>query len=501
MISLTAAFGGLGFLFMVSFLGNSAPIPTVEYFGRVLLIGIALVILFVSGLNFLGIPITKSTISIVILSFCGICILRLFHKKPKIQIKVSLSKIRNLTEILIPISLFFILLFWRVIQIKEVFVPNWYDGLIHTNLLQEFTLKSIIPFDHLYHIGFHAITLVVHFFWKLNFHETILLSGQWLSVVCGISFYIFARRYIRHPFASGLSLVAFSFILLFPSLLISWGHYPYLLGLALLPPAVLTSQDWINGRKSSILEPFILVISLNLIQYGLLLIWFSFVLVYLINQIIFKEEFRMKVLGSSKRVFLRPFSLLFPASIFILSNLFDSSHHMMIQNNMLSRFHITDFGFSAQYVLRLFRTHDNFFIYLWIIWLFWSLIWSKRFLFVTLFWPLASWFIVWVQYQVLDNSILTYVNLIVFLSIPISLSIGLFVRQMLLVLIKLDAPNSLSLSKHRMKSRLLILITIAMLAGIFTSPLSIDQKTALFTNEDMLAMRWINDHTAKDSGF
>lgn len=501
MISLTAAFGGLGFLFMVSFSGSSTSILTVEYFGRVLLLGIALVILFVSGLNFLRIPITKLTLSIVILSFCGASSLRLFNIKPKIHFQASFSKLRYRTDILIPISLFLLLLFWRVVQIKDVFVPNWYDGLIHTYLLEEFSLKSNVPFDHLYHIGFHAITLVVHFFWKLNFQETVLLSGQWLSVVCGISFYIIARRYIRDPFASGFSLVVFLFILLFPSLLISWGHYPYLLGFALLPPAVLTSQDWINNRKSTILEPLIFVISLSLIQYGLLLIWFSFILVYLINQIIFKEKFRKKVLGNNKGVFLRPFYFLFPVSMIILPNTFHSPYLEMIQSNMLSRFYITDFGFSTQYVLRLFRTHDSFFIYLWIFWLFWSLIWSRRLLYVTMFWPLATWLIVWIQYQVLENPILTYVNLIVFLSIPISISIGLLARQMLWVLIKLDASNSLPGSKHRMKSRLLILVTIAMLAGIFTSPLSIDQRTALFTDEDLPAMRWIIDHTAKDSGF
>lgn len=134
MISLTAAFGGLGFLFMVSFSGSSTSILTVEYFGRVLLLGIALVILFVSGLNFLRIPITKLTLSIVILSFCGASSLRLFNIKSKIHFQASFSKLRYRTEILIPISLFLLLLFWRVVQIKDVFVPNWYDGLIHTYL-------------------------------------------------------------------------------------------------------------------------------------------------------------------------------------------------------------------------------------------------------------------------------------------------------------------------------------------------------------------------------
>jgi len=501
MLSLTAAFGALGFLFIVSFLENTNAMLPVEYFGRALAIGIALVTLLVSGLNFLGIPLTKNNISIVLLSGCGVSILRLLHKRSNIRIKLFLFRHHNLAESLIPISLFFVLLFLRLIQIRDVFVPNWYDGLIHTSLLHEFIIKSAIPFDNIYQVGFHAITVVMHFFWDLTLPETILLSGQWLSVVCGLSFYIFARRYIHNAYASGLCFVVYSSILLFPSLLISWGRYPYLLGLALLPPAILTSQDWINGRKNSFLEAFIFVISLGLTHYGLLLIWLSFILVYLIDKIVFKKELHLEALPSRKRVFFRPFLLIFPALIVILSSPLDPSHHDIVQNHVLSQMYHPDLGFGTQYVLKLFRAHDYIFIFLWVFWVLRSFLWKRKLLYITLFWPLMIWFLSWIQYRLVENPILTYVNLIVFLSIPLSLSIGLFAQYMLWLLIKLDASDAQPLFRRRLKSRLSILLSIAILVGVFLSPLSIDQKTALFTNEDMLAMRWISNHTAKDAGF
>jgi len=93
------------------------------------------------------------------------------------------------------------------------------------------------------------------------------------------------------------------------------------------------------------------------------------------------------------------------------------------------------------------------------------------------------------------------VDLIVFLSIPLAFSIGLLVQKLLLLLIKLDSYEAQPFFRHRLKSHLSILLMIAMLVGIFSSPLSMDQATALFTNEDMLAMSWIITNTPKDAGF
>ena len=498
MISLTAAFGGLGFIFIFSFVQNTIPLRPLEYFGMAVATGLALTILLVSGLSFFGIPLTRASLSIALLSGLGVFTIRLFHKKPNIRTKLPLASFSNFTESLLPLSLFFILLLLRLIQVNNVFVPSWHDGLIHTSLLQEFAIKSSIPFDNVHGLGFHAIALVIHSFWKLPPSEAILLTGQWLSVVCGLSFYIFARRYIHNPYAAGLSFVVYSFTLLFPAHLLSWGRYPYLLGLALLPPAILTSQDWINRRKDSFLAEFVLVISLGLTHSGSFLIWFSYILVYLIKEIMSRIRFRLIITREDQTMLFRPFLLILPALVLIFSKTFD---HSSIPNNLLSPVYDPDLGFGSQYVFRLFRAHDSFFLFLWAASTIWSLIRQRKLLYITLFWPLAVWILIWIRYQLIGNSILNYVDLIVFLSIPLAFSIGLLVQKLLLLLIKLDSYEAQPFFRHRLKSHLSILLMIAMLVGIFSSPLSMDQATALFTNEDMLAMSWIITNTPKDAGF
>lgn|SRR5574341_109810 len=501
MISLTAAFSGLGLIFMVSFLEYTRPIHPIEYFGMALAIGLALVILLVSGLTLLRIPLTKSNLSIALLSGCGICILHLLHKKSNSRIQLSFSRDHSLIEKLLPISLVFILVFLRLIQIRGVVVPNWYDGLMHASRLQEFTLRSSIPFDNIYRVGFYEIALVVQSFWALTPPQTILLLGQWLSVVCGLSFYMFARRYIHNAYASSLSFAVYSFSLLFPSHLISWGRYPYLLGLALLPPAILASQDYINNRRGSFLAGSVFVVSLGLTHYGSLLIWLSLILIYLINKISSGKKRRPETLGNRKAVLFRPFLLVFPALIVILSKIFDPLYQHVIQNGLISQIYDTEFQFGTQYILKLFRAHDGLLILLWLIWVSWSLVWKRNLLYITLFWPLAIWFLSWIQYQIVGSSILTYENLIALLSIPLSLSIGLFAQQLLLLLIKLDSSKVQPLFRHRLKSHSSILSSIAILVSVFSGPLTIDPGTALFTNEDMLAMKWISMSTSKDAGF
>ena len=187
MVSFTIAFGGLGFIFLASFFDNKHPLLPLEYLGMAMAVGPALVILLVSGLSFLGIPLTKSNLSLTLLGACGIAIFRLLIKRSRSWIQPSFSGDHDRVENLLPVSLFFVLLLSRLIQIRDVFVPNWHVGLIHVSRLQELAVQSTIPFENISLPGLYAIALVVDSFWQLPLPQTILLLGQWLIAVCGLS--------------------------------------------------------------------------------------------------------------------------------------------------------------------------------------------------------------------------------------------------------------------------------------------------------------------------
>lgn len=500
MISFILVIGGLGFIFIASFFRSTKPLRPVEYLGLSMAVGMALIIFLVGLLTLLHVPLTPLNLTVVLLGCCGVSLLRLLTQKPEIRVRRSLLRHQDLAENILPLGLFLALIVIRLVQNWDVFVPNGYDGLIHTTLLQQSAETGSISSYSIFQIGFPALSLVVHSLWKLTPAETILMTGQWLSAVCGLSFYLFARRYINNVYAAGLSFVIYAFLLMFPSTLAAWGQYSFLLGMTLLPLANLTSMDWIT-RKSSSWTAMLLALSLALTHLASLLFWSLLIAVYAGYRIALRKPVRSETLSDSQEFFLRPLLLISPVVIFTLSRAIHSLQNYFLQSNRLSPVPETDFGFGITYLLRLFKTHDSFFIVLGLSWILWSLVWKRRSLYVTLFWPLAIWFFIWLQYEVLRSPIFSYDDLIVFLCLPLALCIGLLARQMVTMLKKMGSLDHRPLSGRQAMSRLSIILALSTLVGLSNTPLSLDQKKIMFTDDDLLAMQWINANTARDAGF
>lgn len=500
MISFIIALGGLGFIFVASFYESTKPLLLVEYLGLAITAGPALVISLVGVLTLLTIPLTGFSLLTALLTGCGVSILGLLIKKPQIRIKRFVFPYQDLVENLLPLSLFFALILLRLVQIRDIVVPAGYDGLVHTALLQEAAERSDLSLHSIFQIGFPAISLVIHSLWNLTPAETILLTAQWLGAVCGLSFYLFARRYVRNAYAAGLSFVVYAFLLLFPSALAAWGQYSFLLGLTLLPPAILTSMDWAN-RRSSIWPALLFVLSLAFAHFGSLLIWSSFIVVYALKRIAVRKSIRVETFSDAKEVFLRLLLLVSPVVMVALSRTLHPFRSYFLQQSMVSPFAKPDLEFGISYLLRLLRLHDSFFIFLGIGWILWSLVWKRKLLYITVFWPLAILFFTWLQYEVTKSSIFTYTDLILFLCLPLALCIGLLARQVFTLLMKMDALDHRPLSRRLIQSRLSIILIICTGLGIARSPLSMDQRRVLFTGDDVLAMQWISTSTPKDSGF
>ena len=243
-------------------------------------LGVASMILVVMGMSALNIPVNRVNLLAVFMTFLGLWILWGYLKRWRRVVPKNFIKRRDLMENLILGITFFCLFLLRSVQMSEVFVPNWFDGIVHTSLVQNFIVKEKISIDRIYHIGFHAIALVVTQLSGTEVPQTVLLLGQWFSVICGFTFYSFARRITHSVYLAFFGLLAYLLLLYFPSHLVSWSRYPFLLGLTLLPPTILTTMDWIDNHKGNYFLTLILVTSLIFSHYGSFLIWVSHVLVH-----------------------------------------------------------------------------------------------------------------------------------------------------------------------------------------------------------------------------
>ena len=173
----------------------------------------------------------------------------------------------------------------RLLQVDNLFVLNWTDGLAHQTALNTLFANGVVPINQIYHIGFYLNAFFAQSILGIDSPEATLIFGQWLSVASGMTFFLLAQKLFNTKLIPLICLAFYWFLSPFPSYLISWGRYPILLGITLLPVAIIFSIEWIETKK---LNKFFLAslfaISLLLAHYSIFVIWAVFVFSFMIFQ-------------------------------------------------------------------------------------------------------------------------------------------------------------------------------------------------------------------------
>jgi hypothetical protein len=166
----------------------------------------------------------------------------------------------------------------RLLAVRDLVLPQWVDGPHHytiARLLAEHgsvppTYQPVLPIDRfLYHFGFHALAVSVHWLSGAGLADNFLLLGQVLhglvplSAYAGVSALTGRRR-------AGLFASAFiAFVSLFPAYYLTWGRYTHLAGVLLLYPAL--ALAWRLGAVSHLAGRLVHAVLLGLLAAGLLL--------------------------------------------------------------------------------------------------------------------------------------------------------------------------------------------------------------------------------------
>jgi len=500
--TLTIVLEGLGILLFVSLFGNTTPRRMPDFFVLAIALGLAFIILATLSLGALNIPPTKANFHILFSGICGGLLFLVFIKRLVFGslIQLPLLKSENMLESIFIGVFLLLLILVRDIQVIGLYVPNWVDGLIHTSLLDKYvSTGKAIPLDGVYHNGFYAVALFIYYFWNVNLPDAVLLSGQWLSATCGLTFFLLVRKYIRHSYFVYFSLTIYSLFLLFPSYLVSWGRYPLLLGLTLLPPALLTSLSWLNGYKQNYLLAFLFLVALILAHYGSFLIWLSFILTYLVYDIFFR---RSKKTGFKEwsRIFWRLILLVSPLLVFIIPKALNFISHPGILENMLLQDAKTEFANDSFLIFGLILDHDYFLVLFWIIGVILSLSFTRRLFWLIALWPLMFGVLTWIQYLFLGISISSYANIVIFISMPFAISIG-SAFHILYSSKQFASSYKISDSATKSKRTLLLLLFLFIILGAFMNSRITNPDNVLFFTDDQLAMNWIKVYTPKDSVF
>jgi hypothetical protein len=135
---------------------------------------------------------------------------------------------------------------WRLYQARSLALPAWVDSVHHVLIVQAILQRGGVPGDlapfmpvpFYYHFGFHVLAALFTAWSGLPVERAVLILGQVLNALVGLSVYRLGMCLWsdwRRSAAAGL-LVTFAFHM--PAYYLTWGRYPLLCGLIILPLAM-----------------------------------------------------------------------------------------------------------------------------------------------------------------------------------------------------------------------------------------------------------------------
>jgi hypothetical protein len=183
----------------------------------------------------------------------------------------------------------------RLLAIRDLVLPQWVDSPHHytiARLLAEHgrvppTYEPLLPIDRfLYHFGFHALAVTVHWLSGAALPEVFLLLGQVLQALVPLAAYTAVGALTRRPRAGLFAAVFVAFVSLFPAYYLTWGRYTHLAGVLLLYPALalvwrLAVRPPCSGRFVVAVQLGLLAAGLLLTHYVVFLFWLAFAFVAL----------------------------------------------------------------------------------------------------------------------------------------------------------------------------------------------------------------------------
>jgi hypothetical protein len=164
----------------------------------------------------------------------------------------------------------------RLAQIRNLVLPAWVDSPQHVLVTELVTLYGQVPRSYepllpvttfSYHFGFHADTAVFAWLSGLPIPAAMLILGQVLNGACALTAYLLTVRLTRRKMAGVAAAGVVGLVSYLPAYYVSWGRYTQLTGMLLLPAALVTALEWLEGEE----RDYRWLFSAALMQAGLFL--------------------------------------------------------------------------------------------------------------------------------------------------------------------------------------------------------------------------------------
>ncbi|MHB1133015.1 MAG: DUF6541 family protein [Chloroflexota bacterium] len=135
----------------------------------------------------------------------------------------------------------------RFVHARDLALPMWVDSVHHTLISRLIVQSGTLPADYgslipaqpfNYHFGFHTVVAITCWLGGLEVDEAVLFVGQLLNGLVVLPTYLLASRLCGDRRAGLVAGMIAGLVTTMPAYYVSWGRYPQLAGLLLLPAAI-----------------------------------------------------------------------------------------------------------------------------------------------------------------------------------------------------------------------------------------------------------------------
>ena len=383
----------------------------------------------------------------------------------------------------------------RCLQIRDVPVPMWVDGLRHYDMAKSILESGRIPDGLLYHVGYHIHAALLLPLTGTPLPRLLLLLGQWISAFNGPALYVlalpmFSIAGVKQRRAAAL--IAATLLSCLPSLpgyLMNWGRYPFLLGLTLLPfflallaAAVAAPPSRTSWKAYTLL--LLLLVGMMLSHYGMLSFSASFAIVLLALRP------AAWICGWRSQKFVGFVLLFILLGIGLLAVRFGDNLLPRLTETIAQSRENQEGLRSQDLVQILLRGGGGWLVTLGSLGAVWAYLRARPLLWLSVGWFAVQALLTALQAPFLGYGLASYTNLLLALSIPLAVLAGAMLSEA-------SAPTA---SSRRILALPLILALLALSGGL--SQMGILNPAALsFSQADAAAMDWIRANTASEACF
>ncbi|MHB1006688.1 MAG: DUF6541 family protein [Chloroflexota bacterium] len=152
----------------------------------------------------------------------------------------------------------------RYVHAKDLALPMWVDSVHHTLIADLIAGSGQVPVDFgpllapqpmNYHFGFHVLVAAMQWLTGMDAAAGVLFVGQLLGGLVVFSTYLFASRLSGDRRAGLVAALIVGLVSTLPAYYVSWGRYPQLAGLIVLPTAALLCAGLATRKHVGLLLP------------------------------------------------------------------------------------------------------------------------------------------------------------------------------------------------------------------------------------------------------